>query len=460
MSKNNDVFSVLVTAGAKALAAKDSALTSLTPGQIGVFNADTNLAVDDTSFPGVSKIYLAVGVDRDADGTTDDVVKTSGNIQIGGVQVYNMVCASDAAPQITDITGFAAKCDTEFAVKVGIRNQAAYANYGFNYPFKTFVVHTSCCEAACGGCPEGDCTELASLLVSAINLDKEKLFTATAFTIKGGLTVSTAPTADGDITVGVGTETFTVAILDADTVGGVAVKIAAEINDTTTSAYVASVSTATVNIVQKVPVSGATDAVTFGAGTTGAAAVLTPDLAYLAVSDIAVFKATYPGACLGVRITGAAEGIKTYCKTNLNYLFPRGASLDIILGSGFECNGTATLVQSVVFEEGAGYDIAHQEYIAGGWNGKPGPYRQSALVGESIGDFDSFAVKTGKYTQIQITGEQKSDAGWNTYENRTNATIAIPCGDATPLADLIDTLDAAFAHLSPMAAGVVDCPCA
>lgn len=460
MSKNNDVFSVLVTAGAKALATKGSALTALTPGQIGIFDANTNLALDDTSFPGPSQIYLAVGVDKDADGITDDVIKTSGNIQIPGVDTYELTCWSAAQPKIVDITGFKAKCDTEYFLKVGIRSQAAYANYGYNYPFKTFAIKTSCCETACGGCPEGDCTELAGLIVSAINGDKEKLFTATAFTFQGGLTVSTAPTADGDLTVTVGAESFVVAVLDADTVAEVAAKIVEVINATTTSAYVASATGAAVTISPKVVASGMTGAVTFAAGSTGAAAALTPDLAYTAITNIAAFKAAFPGACLGVRVTGAAQGIINYCKTNLNYLFPRGAAIDISLGAGFECNGTVTTVKEITFESGAGYDIAQQEFIAGGWNGQPGPYRQSALVGESIGEFPGLAVKTGKYTQIHITGEQKTNGGWGTYENRTNVTIAVPCGDLAPLADLVDALDKAFAHLPAQATKAGDCSCA
>lgn len=460
MSKNNDVFAVLVTSGNQAPLIINKRLEDLAPGQIGVFSAKDNTSITAATVLSEGReFYLAVGVDRDEDTVTDDVVKSSGIIQIKNISAYTARCYNAPQPQITDITGFTAKCDTEYFVKVGVKSQTAYANYGFNYPFKSFVVHTSCCETSCGGCPEGSQSELAGLIVSTLNADTENIFTATAFAYGGSIVVGTAPTADGNITVGVGAESFIVAILDADTTAGVATKIAAEINATTASIYVAYVTGSTVRVYRKVSATGTTDAVTYSAGSTGSAASSTPDFAYAAVADITAFNTANPGAGLGVRVTTTLAAIVSYCKTNLDYQFPRGASLDVILSNGFECNGATTVTQALGYEEGSGYDIAHLEYTAGGWNGKPGVYRQSELVGESIGDFDNFAVKTGKYVQINITSDQESNAGWGSYKNGLNTTIAVPCGENTTLAGLLAILDRAVSsNFGPLADDIAECP--
>ena len=444
MSKNNDVFQVLVVSDTgKTILTAGNELSDLNPGGIGVFNANTNLSVDGTDLTTAREIYLAVGVDRDADGTIEDVNKSSGIIQVPNIVAYTIKCYQAAQSQIVDITGFKAKCDTEYLVKVGIRNQAAYYNYGFNYPFKSFVVHTSCCEESCGGCPEGDCTELADKIVTAINEDPEAIMTAIPFGNRGSLAITGAPDADGNITVEVGTETYTVAILDADDEAGVATKVAAAIMANADSKYVAYVSTATVYILAKVPTSDAGDVVTFTDTDTTGATATESNLAYypLAATGTSAFAAAYPGACLGVRITASPIAVETYCKVNLKYEFPRSTALDVVLGTGFECNGTVETIQELAFEEGSGYDIARQEYLAGGWNGKPGPYSQSELVGESIGNHETFAVKTGKYTQINITSEQVSNAGWGTYQNRVSTLIAVPCDNPDILGDLITVLN-------------------
>ena len=67
MSTNNKVFQVLVTKGDKALAVAGTKVDVLEDGQLGIFDAKTNLAV----VTPVNKFYLAVGVDTDGDGDID-----------------------------------------------------------------------------------------------------------------------------------------------------------------------------------------------------------------------------------------------------------------------------------------------------------------------------------------------------------------------------------------------------
>jgi len=464
MSKNNDVFQVLVTSGNSAPLAINNRITDLAVGQIGVFSAKDNTSITTaTADSDTREIYLAVGVDRDGDSVLDDVVKSSGIIQMKNITAYTARCYTPHQAQKIDLTGFEATCDTEYTLKVGVRNQTAYANYGSNYPFKTFVVKTSCCETTCGGCPEGDCVELASLLVSAVNDDAEAIFTANAFVYRGSVVVSAgAVTTSGTITIGVGSESFAVEVVEDDTIAQVAAKIAAAVNDTTTSVYIAIATATTVYFYLKTTATEVTAAVTFtDTDTTGVTASSTPDFAYYAISDIAAFKAANPGVCIAVRLTSNFAALNTFCKTNLKYEFPRGSALDVVLSTGFACNGTVTTVQDLVFEEGAGYDIAQLETIAGGWNGFPGVYRQSALVGETIGDFSVLASKTGKYVQINITSEQESEAGWGSYKNKLNTLIAVPCGETTTLEGLLDILDKAVSlntNFGPATDAIDECP--
>ena len=77
MSTNNKVFQVLVTKGDKALAVAGTKVDVLEDGQLGIFDAKTNLAVSVTP---VNKFYLAVGV-TDGDGVDDMLASAGQEIQ-------------------------------------------------------------------------------------------------------------------------------------------------------------------------------------------------------------------------------------------------------------------------------------------------------------------------------------------------------------------------------------------
>jgi hypothetical protein len=460
MSKNNDVFRVLVASGAQGLLADGGAVTTLAPGQVGVFNAETGLSVDTTQTVAEMgrEIYLAVGVDRDGDTVLDDVVRTP-NIQAGSVRYLNALCYQPAQSQIVSITDFAAKCDTEYAIKVGVENPEAYANYGYNFPFKTFTAKTSCCTTECGGCPEGSCTELASLLIASVNADEENIFTASGFTHQGMLEI-TAGTVGGDagtVTVDIGTETHAIELLDENTDVQVAATIAAAINASTTTAYVAVASDEYVLIFPKVVTDTISATITFTDTDTTSAAATETQFVKVSVPDIDAFAEAAPGACVGILIETNAIGLESYCKVNLKYEFPRSTKITVILAEGFACNGTTAVLQELAYEQGSGYDIAHLEYQSGGWTGKPGPYRQSTLVGESIGTFDSFAVKSGKYSVLHMASDNNITAGWNQYQNPLAVTVAVPCGEDALIIALIDVLEK-FTSLA-IGSGVDNCSC-
>jgi len=173
MSKNNDVFQVLVTKNNKAVLAKGKGLNDLLEGQIGFFDNDTNLSVD--SFANVKEFYIAVNSENDnfnfSAGGKGGLIKKE---LIKKVDKKNYVAPLS---QIIEISNIKAKCDTEYAIKLEFKNQRAYRLQGY-LPFShTYAVKTACCDT-CDECPSGDCNELIKLFVNAINADEKKLVVA------------------------------------------------------------------------------------------------------------------------------------------------------------------------------------------------------------------------------------------------------------------------------------------
>lgn len=179
MSRNNDVFQVLVTKGDQAVLAAGDKLDDLSPGQVGVFDTNTNLAIDGTT--PTKEFFLAVGVDRDEDGVSEDINTSAGQtIQTRNMRFYSFRPHTAPRPMIAELTGIKAMCDTDYAVKLEFRNQEIYRRQGYNQFTHTYSVRTACCED-CEACNSGDCIELAQKLSSAINLDEYGLVKAELF---------------------------------------------------------------------------------------------------------------------------------------------------------------------------------------------------------------------------------------------------------------------------------------
>lgn len=169
MSKNNPVFQVLVTSGNKALLPKDKRVTDLEPGQIGVFDYDTNISVDATAKP--RNYYFAVGLDGDGDGQTDDIKKSRGShIQLGNITSYTFRPHTPGRPMKVKLTNYVADCDTEYGVKLQIRNSEIYKIQGYNPFVKSYVMKTSCCNGCTPTCPSGDANQITKqLFIQASN---------------------------------------------------------------------------------------------------------------------------------------------------------------------------------------------------------------------------------------------------------------------------------------------------
>jgi hypothetical protein len=174
-------------------------------------------------------------------------------------------------------------------------------------------------------------------------------------------------------------------------------------------------------------------------------------------ADVPAWVIANPDSCLGIRVTVQPETLSTFCCINLDYVYPRLTKINIHLGCGFECTGVVTETQEMVFEQGSGYDVAHEEYVAGGWNGKPGIYRIGNFWGVPVGrDFSTFADPNATYTRIAIHGGTNNLSAWKTYHNLYAGFVAIPTADTTTLVALIAALDS-MAAVSDLATELVDC---
>lgn len=189
MARNNDVFQVLVTKGDKEVLSLGKKLVDLIPGQIGVFDANTNLSIDGTQ--GNRNFYLAVGLDLNGDGVTDEVAKSTGShIQKKNIQFYSFRPHTASRPMKVVLKDFTADCETEYGIKLELRNQEIYRSQGYNQFTKTYSIVTGCCDGCEPTCPSGDANEITKLLKININNDPSGLIKATAIA-RQPLTVAT-----------------------------------------------------------------------------------------------------------------------------------------------------------------------------------------------------------------------------------------------------------------------------
>jgi len=374
MSRNNDVFQVLVTKGDQAVLAADSQVTDLAPGQIGVFDKNTNLSIDNSATP--RNFYLAVGLDLDGDTVTDDVASSAGShIQKRNIASYSLRDYEAGSPLKIVLKDYTAECDTEYGIKLELRNQEIYRTQGFNQFTKAYSITTACCDGCTPTCPSGDGNEITKLLKLAINVDAEKLISAAAIA-RQALTIAIHGTS-ADIAEG------------------------AEVSDADLEAIMVY----------------------------NAAQADTADYVY---TDL--------------EITTVTQGIKRFCDVNLGYFYPRQtiAIMSKISGDyqGFKCTGSVEVTQEAVFEQGAGYDVKQQEYMAQGWSDSP--YRLSTLNG--VADYKVYnADSSVNYDQIALMYDEHSKNAWLDYMHGEATYIAIPTADSTTKAALLAILNAQVA---------------
>lgn len=358
MSRNNSVFQVLVTKGNKAVLGKGSAIEDLKPGQIGVFDSSTQLAIDGTK--PAKEIFLAVGVDRTGDGKVDSINVSAGSlggsIQTRLINSYTFRPHTAPKPQIVEISDLKADCETEYILRLEFFNQRKYRLQGYVPYSKVFNAVTGCCDKCVDSCGTYDVNELVKLFVKTINDDKD------------GIVIAEAVDTNGNV------------IADLDKF--IADNKAVNTDDNKTNDVKAS-----------------------------------------------------------IRLTTVPVAVSKVCGIDLKYYNARVTTMNVSFVEGFGCGSTIKTTQEAVSEEGSGYDVAQREFKAGGWNGRPGPYRTSAVTGLPMEGFKFFAERDGKYDLLALEYDHKATGGWLDYVNDLTTEVAIPEADTTTRNSLLAVLD-------------------
>lgn len=115
-----------------------------------------------------------------------------------------------------------------------------------------------------------------------------------------------------------------------------------------------------------------------------------------------------------------------FSQINMHYYKDRFTSLDISLIEGFCCGAEIITVQKAASSVGEGYDVMYREYRAGGWNGRPGPYRTYAVTGLAKDEIVYHALQNGQYDLYSITYEIERIAGWLDHRSWVTVEIAVP----------------------------------
>ena len=355
MSRNNDVFQVLVTKGNQAVLAAGNEVTDLLPGQAGVFSFESNLSIDGT-VP-TRNFYVAVGLDEDGDGVTDNIRKSAGShIQTRNIAFYSYRPFEAGRPMILEFKDFKTKCGEQYGIAIEFRNQQIYRTQGYVQFKVNYVVEGICCDGCSTGCESGDDNLVAKKLVDAINNDPRGF-------------------------------------------------VKAEMFNTTTNAVV-------------------TDYDAF------VAANLTVNTDSNLANDVK----------LGIRLTSIPQKINKFMGIDTKYFHMRETFLIPSKLIGFECNGKFSVKQTAKVTQGLGYDIQYLEYLAGGWNGNPGPYRTYKVNG--LAKPITYVAETNtQYGILALTYDQFSVGGWLEYLNNEASIIAIPQADSVTRASLLGVID-------------------
>ena len=185
MSKNNPVYQVMVTKGNQAILGEGRRIFDLAPGQIGVFDAETNVSISQNSDK-PRNYFFAVGLDRDSDGQTDDVVKSRGShIQIGNITSYTYRPHTPGRAMKVKFKNYTAECDNEYGVKIQIKNAEIYRIQGYNSFVKTYVTKTECCGNCKQPCDAGDSNIITKNIFIQVKNDPSGLLKVVAIPREG-----------------------------------------------------------------------------------------------------------------------------------------------------------------------------------------------------------------------------------------------------------------------------------
>ena len=182
MSRDNDVFKVLVTKGNQAVLGPNLKVDNLADGQIGVFNSDTNVSLNAASAANTKEFYLAVGIHTG--GVLTSIRQSSGNdIQGDKISGYTYKPHTAGQPQIVEVEVASAKCDADYALKIEFFNAKIWRNMGYTPYSHTFNIKTACCVDCADDCNTAEPAEMVKLFTQRINGSNVELVSAQAVAV-------------------------------------------------------------------------------------------------------------------------------------------------------------------------------------------------------------------------------------------------------------------------------------
>lgn len=461
------VETLLVSTGNQAVIAAGSTLDQLATGQLGVFDAKTNLSVDANST--ARTFYLAVG-------TASGHLK-SNVITVADVESYNTRCASAPQEGVYDlVVGGCKNCTDDYVLRFAITSPSDFYKMGYQPLYKTFVVGKDCC----GNCDNCDneaeiCAEVIKKLRDEINADKDGLFTAWAIDPNKATSLNAAVLSDADIanlvnaqsaqgwftindwtglddgkTVTVGTTTLTEGPAADFTAG------------TSNEATATSLATAIDNIagVSATAVGNVVIVTLDAAGAAGNTTVFTTN----AVAGVSLTgEGTLIGgadatatACPALRIQTVLPTLKDWCNIPETYDFPRNVKLVAAPVEGLACCGSVTERQIPTLEEGSFEEVKYREYVAKGH--LAGPYRQTQS-GVFIGDSYTQVVDGQDYNAIDIHYRFNHFSGNLSYSDPKLVTVFMPCNANTTASGFSAIIDALLPAFNAQADDLALCAC-
>ena len=186
-NRNNDVFRVLPVSSTTLLpTTTGNSVETLANGQLGIFDATTNQAVNASTTPLPKEFFFAVR--NDVNGVTDYRFSAGQLIQRKNIVGFTEEDYNAGSPMRVTVGNYKAQCDTEYGVRIEFRNSRINRIQGYNQFSKAFMVTTPCCDDCAEGCGSLDANVLTQLFVDNINADESKLVLA-EFVARQNLTV-------------------------------------------------------------------------------------------------------------------------------------------------------------------------------------------------------------------------------------------------------------------------------
>lgn len=131
---------------------------SLMPGQLGIFSSKTHKAVDATNIAAQDNIYIAIGMDMDGDGVSDQIRKVAGeNLNKRQISKVSAEPPRGACPEIQDFMFDCTDCGTDYGIKIQVDSTDLHL---YAAPYQLFTYPVNIITDPCDDCTE-DCTPTA-----------------------------------------------------------------------------------------------------------------------------------------------------------------------------------------------------------------------------------------------------------------------------------------------------------